>query len=189
MVSGGGVWGSSAEEVLDVRRALFNARELWYPNMLQLYGFMVSVNHDGRGGSALDPLVWDQGSRLSSVGLILGSMYASRPSGFLERVLGFRFRVGAFPVLILLPGHIVSVCCANSLLSQGLCIGRLVLRIWGILVFPTWRVSFSLSNGLVIGCSVRRSLVLMYVHTVFMCQKESKFGRDAASLAAWKGPW
>ena len=23
----------------------------------------VSVNHDGKGGSALDPLVWDQGSR------------------------------------------------------------------------------------------------------------------------------
>ena len=59
---------SEAEEVLDVRRALLNARELWYPIVLQLHRFMVavsrvSVNHDGRGGSAPDPLVWDQGSR------------------------------------------------------------------------------------------------------------------------------
>ena len=34
--------------------------------MLQLHWFMVAVariavNHDGRGGTALDPLVWDQG--------------------------------------------------------------------------------------------------------------------------------
>ena len=36
--------------------------------MLDLHRFMiaiarVSVNHDGRGGTAPDPLVWDQGSR------------------------------------------------------------------------------------------------------------------------------
>ena len=44
------------EEVMDVRRTLFNARDLWYPFVLQLHRFMVaisrvSVNHDGRGGS------------------------------------------------------------------------------------------------------------------------------------------
>ena len=26
----------------------------------------VSVNHDGRGGTALDPLVWDKGSKLKA---------------------------------------------------------------------------------------------------------------------------
>ena len=56
------------EEVLDVRRALLNARELWYPVVLQLHRFMVaiaqvSVSQGGRGGSSPDPLVWDQGSR------------------------------------------------------------------------------------------------------------------------------
>ena len=35
----------------------------------------------------------------------------------------------------------------------------------------------------------------MYVHTaqfqflLFLCQKESKFGRGAVSSAAWLGPW
>ena len=53
---------------LAARRVLLNARNRWYPIMLQLHRFMVAisrvaVNHDGEGGSALDPLVWDQGSR------------------------------------------------------------------------------------------------------------------------------
>ena len=35
---------------------------------MQLHRFMiavawVSVNHDGKGGTAPDPIVWDQGSR------------------------------------------------------------------------------------------------------------------------------
>ena len=80
------------EVVMDVRRALLNARELWYLIVLQLHRFIVavsrvSVHHDGRGRSAPDPLVWDQ-------------------RGVDVRVMGpgFRFRVGAFPVLMLLPG-------------------------------------------------------------------------------------
>ena len=52
------------EVVIDARRAMFNAREVWHPIVLQLHRFMVavsrvSVNHDGPGGSAPDPLVWD----------------------------------------------------------------------------------------------------------------------------------
>ena len=43
-------------------------RGYWYPIMTDLHRFMiafarVSVNHDGKGGTALDPLVWDQESR------------------------------------------------------------------------------------------------------------------------------
>ena len=59
----------------------------------------------------------------------------------------------------------VSACCVNSLHSYVLCVGLLVLRILGTLVFLTWRFSFSLGDGLVVGCSVRRLLVLMFVHT------------------------
>ena len=52
--------------MLDVGR--LKSRSHWYPRMLDLQRFMiaiarVSVNHDGRGGTAPDPLVWDQGSK------------------------------------------------------------------------------------------------------------------------------
>ena len=58
-----------SERVMDARRALLNAREFGYPTMLQLHRFMVavsrvSVNHDGRSGSAPDPLVCDHRSRI-----------------------------------------------------------------------------------------------------------------------------
>ena len=57
-----------SEVLVDARRRLLKARSLWYPIMLDLHRFMisiarVSVNHDCRGGTAPDPLVWDQGSR------------------------------------------------------------------------------------------------------------------------------
>ena len=53
---------------IDARRRLLKARSYWYPIMLDLHRFMiavawVSVNHDGKGGTAPDLLVWDQGSR------------------------------------------------------------------------------------------------------------------------------
>ena len=57
-----------SEVLIDARRRLLKARSHWYPILLHLHRFMiaiarVSVNHDGRGGNAPDPLVWDQGSR------------------------------------------------------------------------------------------------------------------------------
>ena len=56
------------EMLIDARRKLLQARSYWYPIMTDLHRFMiavarVSVNHDGKGGSAPDPLVWDQGSK------------------------------------------------------------------------------------------------------------------------------
>ena len=57
-----------SEILIDARRRLLQARSHWYPIMLDVHRFMiavarVSVNHDGKGGTAPDPLVWDQGSR------------------------------------------------------------------------------------------------------------------------------
>ena len=57
-----------SEVLIDARRRLLGARSHWYPVMTDLHRFMiavarVSVNHDGKGGTAPDPLVWDQGSR------------------------------------------------------------------------------------------------------------------------------
>ena len=56
------------ELLINARRRLLQARSYWYPIMTVLHRFMVaiarvSVNHDGKGGTAPDPLVWDQGSR------------------------------------------------------------------------------------------------------------------------------
>ena len=56
------------EVLIDARRRLLQARSYWYPVMTDLHRFMiaiarVSVNHDGKGGTAPDPLVWDQGSK------------------------------------------------------------------------------------------------------------------------------
>ena len=57
-----------SEILIDARRRLLKARGYWYPIMTDLHRFMiaiarVSVNHDGKGGTAPDPLVWDQGSK------------------------------------------------------------------------------------------------------------------------------
>ena len=57
-----------SEILINARRKLLQARSYWYPIMTDLHRFMiaiarVSVNHDGKGGTAPEPLVWDQGSR------------------------------------------------------------------------------------------------------------------------------
>ena len=57
-----------SEVLIDARTRLLGARSHWYPIITDLHRFMiaiarVSVNHDGKGGTAPDPLVWDQGSR------------------------------------------------------------------------------------------------------------------------------
>ena len=57
-----------SELLITARRRLLQARGYWYPIMTDLHRFMiaiarVSVNHDGKGGTAPDPLVWDQGSK------------------------------------------------------------------------------------------------------------------------------
>ena len=55
-----------SEVLIDARRRLLRVRSHWYLIMLQLHRFMIAVaritvNHDGRGGTAPDPLVGDQG--------------------------------------------------------------------------------------------------------------------------------
>ena len=57
-----------SEMLINARRRLLQARSYWYPIMSDLHRFIiavarVSVNHDGKGGTAPDPLVWDQGSK------------------------------------------------------------------------------------------------------------------------------
>ena len=54
-----------SEVLIDAGRRLLQARSHWYLVMSDLHRIMivvarVSVNHDGKGGTAPDPLVWDQ---------------------------------------------------------------------------------------------------------------------------------
>ena len=79
--------------LIDARRRFLQARSYWYPIMLDLHRFMiavarVSVNHDGKGGIAPDPLVWDQGSRPEvrklAVRVTVDLASLPGPSGFLN---------------------------------------------------------------------------------------------------------
>ena len=131
------------EEVMDVRWALLKVQDFWYPIMLQLHHrFMiavswVSVNHDGRAGTALDPLVWDREicSEQRNVDKRVNVHFSMLPGppGFLNgplvQVHG-RCTTGAD-----IAAWPVSACCVDSLLSEALCFGLLVLRIWGHMGF------------------------------------------------------
>ena len=114
--------------------------------MLQLHRFMiavarVTVNHDGRGGTAPDPLVWDQGGQRETrridirVHVDLASLPG--PPGFLDGPWLQVHGVGLL-ALKLLPGHTVLASFASLLLFLEPCIGHWVLRTWVILWFLIW---------------------------------------------------
>ena len=103
-----------SEVLIDARRRLLGTRSHWYPIMTDLHRFMiaiarVSVNHGGEGGTAPDPLVWDQGSRpkVRKLAIRVNVDLASLPVFLVGP--GFRFMVGAFLVLMLLLGLTVLV--------------------------------------------------------------------------------
>ena len=104
------------EKVMDVRRVLLNARELWYRFMIAVS--QVSVNHDGRADTALT----------SNARLILGFVLTLLCfPAFLVFLDGpwFRYMVGVLLGPMLLAGLFVSACCVDSLLAWPLCIGLL----------------------------------------------------------------
>ena len=191
------------ELLIDARRKLLQARSYWYPIMADLHRFMiaiarVSVNHDGKGGTAPDPLVWDPGSRpkVRSFAIRVTVDLASLPGppGFLI-VLGFRLLLVTLLVMILLLGLIVLVFWFDSLPFLILCTGQVVLMIWVILGFLSWNfLSFS-SNGLVTVCLVKRlpdlmfGLVVLFLFPLFLLQREWKFDMGANFLAVLLGAW
>ena len=106
-----------SEVLIDARRRLLKARSHWYPIILDLHRFMIavarpSVNHDGKGGTAPDPLVWDQESRpkVRKLAIRVNVDLASLPSlpAFLNSSW-VRFVLGALLMLIVLLGRIVLV--------------------------------------------------------------------------------
>ena len=82
-----------SEALIDARRRLLKVRSHWYTIMLLLHRFMiavarVTVNHDGRGGIAPDPLIWDQGgpkkARKLDIGVNIDLASLLGPPGFLN---------------------------------------------------------------------------------------------------------
>ena len=81
-----------SEILIDAGRRLLKTRGYWYPIMPDLHRFMiavarVTVNHDGRGGTAPDPLVWVQGGRRkvrrTVIGVTVDLASLPGPPGFL----------------------------------------------------------------------------------------------------------
>ena len=82
-----------SEILINARRRLLQARSHWNPTMSDLHRFMIavariSVNHDGKGGTGPDPLVWDQGSRPKvrklAIQVNVGLASLPGPPGFLN---------------------------------------------------------------------------------------------------------
>ena len=118
-----------SEVVMDIRRTLLHVRTHGYPIVQQLHRFMiavsrVSVNHDGRGGTAPDPLSGTKGVGATSAKLKFGL------------TLTLLFRVAVSLVRILLPGPTASASFAGLSPSWAPCIGLLVRRSWVTSVFP-----------------------------------------------------
>ena len=118
-------------------------------------------------GCAPDPLVRDEGSRRKQrkvdVRINVDIAVLPGPPGFLHdpwvQVHGGCISgadIAAWPWC---------QCAVQIQCFWCLCSGLLVLNTWVTLGFVTWRFLFSLSNGLDIDCSARRSLALMYVRT------------------------
>ena len=100
----------------------------------------VSVNHDGRGGTAPDPWFGIREASLRFVSSLLGfklTMHLFLALLFFITV-GFRLLLVALSGRILLLGRTVSVFGLDLLLCSILYIGLLVLRTLVILVFPVW---------------------------------------------------
>ena len=76
---------------IDARRNLLKSKKEWYPRILSLHRFLIatareSLNHSDGGGSAIDPLCWDHGSKVRRVDERVVVEFAKMPGppGFLD---------------------------------------------------------------------------------------------------------
>ena len=158
----------------------------------------VSVNHDGRGGTAPDPLVWDQGSkpkvRKPAVRVNVDLASLPGPPGFLNCtwihiVAGHISRddIAAWPYSV---GILIKF---SSFLSQlHWPSGSVDMGHFG---FPFWNYLSFLSNGLVTDCLVKRLQDRMFVLAVlfrfplFLFQRDLKFDMGVSLSAVLLGRW
>ena len=122
-----------SELLMDARRSLLKVRAHWYPIMQQLHRFMIAVSgvaidHEGKGGSAPDPL-GPRGRRKvrrTEIGVNVDLASLPGPHGFLNGPWS-RFSGVALLVLMLLPGRTVLVFYASLLPFLTLCNGLSML--------------------------------------------------------------
>ena len=188
---------------MDAGRSLPKVRTRWYPIMQQLHRFMiavssVAVNHDGKGGSAPDPLVWDQGGRRKvvrtdiRVDVDLASL--PWPHGFLTgpwmQVHGggkTGADIAAWPYNVGILFKFTAFLGTSHWAVDTVDMGHLGVPIWRFLSFS--------SNGPVIGCSVKRLrgricvLIVLFLFPLCLYPGELKFDMVVNSSVVWLGLW
>ena len=164
--------------VIDARRHLSRVCGLWYPVILDLHRFFIAisravVNHDGRDGTAPDPLVWSTGAHPKRRRLV----HAVRDRAFLPGPPVFEIRNGSIFLLLLsvlrmlLSGPTLLVFWLNGLPFLDLCIGLLGVWTLGLVVPLTWSCLFYMSFRLVRGCLWKRLILVIFGQGVqFQCR-------------------
>ena len=147
-----------SDAVIDARRNLSGVCGRWYPVILDLHRFFIAisravVNHDGRDGTAPDPMVWAAGALPKRSPLV----HAVRDRHFCPGHLVFGIQNGLLcllllPVLrMLLSGPTLMVFWLHGLPFLELCIGLLGVWTLVLVVFQMLNYSFSMNFGLVRG--------------------------------------
>ena len=175
---------------MDTWRALLNARDHWYPIMLQLHRFTiavsrVAVNHDGRGGSAPDPLVWEHGSKRKQrkadirVNVDLASLLG--PPGFSNGPsLWFYYCLAVSCMLC----KFTTFWCTLHRLAGAEDLGHFgasFLEVW--ILFEQWAGRRLLSEKVFLGPMFVPTALFLFL--LFLFQKELKLGRNVSLSAAW----
>ena len=192
---------SQTKRLIDARRALLCVRDIWYPIVRLLHRFMVaisrvSVNHDGKGGTAPDALVWDQGGlkkrRKIQVRVNVDLATPPGPPGFLQgswmQVSGGNVTgadIAAWPYSV---GLICNFVAFLGSLHWPTDAGDM-----GHFGFHTFRcLSFS-STSQVTGCLVKRLLACicvligLFIFLLHLLLKDFQSGLGASLLALFSG--
>ena len=154
----------------DAMRKLLKVRNHWYTIMLQLHRFMiavarVTVNHDGRGGTAPDPLVYDQGGQRITrrmdirVNVDLASHLVLLVSWM---DLGCRFTGVDLLVLILLLGPVVLASSASLLPFLNMDMGHFGVSYLEVLVLFEQRTGHRLLSEKVLRPHLRADRLVSF---------------------------
>ena len=188
------------EVLIDARRRLLQARSYWYPVITDLHRFMiaiarVSVNHDGKGGTAPHPLVWDQGSkskvRKLHIRLNVDLDSLPGPPGFLNNhwvQVDARHitsaDVAAWPYSVGILVRFTSFLGTLHWPSGSVDLGHFGISFLELLIlFEQWAGHRLLSEkGLL---DLMFELVVLFYFLLFLCQRELKHDMGANFLVAW----
>ena len=153
----------------------------------------VTVNHDGRGGTAPDHLVWHQGSKKKQrkvdigvdIGVNIDLASLPGPPGFLHgpwvQVHGGCISgadIAAWPYSVTLPCKLVAFLGSLHWPADSGDLGHFVVSYLEVFIlFEQWAGHLLLSEKVTRPHERGHRLL-------FLCQKESKLGRDVASSVA-----